>query len=422
MKVLHLATCDWGEKGGASGVAYRLHLSMLEAGIDSQMIVKKKYSNQKTIHEVSVKNKLYFFKELINKIKYKIIYLSRTKSYFGLDNSISAKEILSTIDFSPDFVVATWVGGFVNKKCLAKIGAITGAKVYWYCMDMAPITGGCHYSLGCNKYNELCGDCPQLGILGSKNDSSKKQILEKISANNIYPVEIITASNWSFVQAKNAVSCKGAKVHKLLLGVDPTYFKLDFSKLPREKLGIDPNKKVIFFAAHNLHEKRKGFSYAIEILSYLKDILIDNNNVLILVAGWVDPTSEVIQYFNCKYLGVLKSDAELASAYQASDIFLSTSIDDAGPVMINEAIMCGTLVASFNTGVAEDLVQDGISGEKTNIGDTKLLAKKISNLLMLTREELDLKRINCADYGFNNTSVQKQINEIIKIFKLNNNT
>ncbi len=29
-----------------------------------------------------------------------------------------------------------------------------------YMMDMAPMTGGCHYAWDCEKYKMKCGGCP----------------------------------------------------------------------------------------------------------------------------------------------------------------------------------------------------------------------------------------------------------------------
>ena len=41
-----------------------------------------------------------------------------------------------------------------------------------------------------------------------------------------------------------------------------------------------------------------------------------------------------------------------------SDVFLSPSIQDAGPMMLNQALMCGTPAVAFNIGVAYDIIND----------------------------------------------------------------
>lgn len=50
------------------------------------------------------------------------------------------------------------------------------------------------------------------------------------------------------------------------------------------------------------------------------------------------------------------SENELFEVYCAADVFMSTTIADSGPMMVNYSIACGTPVVSFPIGVAQDLV------------------------------------------------------------------
>ena len=60
---------------------------------------------------------------------------------------------------APDILNLHWVsGGFVPIEALAQFQQ----PLVWTLHDMWPMTGGCHYSHGCDRYQKACGRCPQL--------------------------------------------------------------------------------------------------------------------------------------------------------------------------------------------------------------------------------------------------------------------
>lgn len=56
-------------------------------------------------------------------------------------------------------------------------------------------------------------------------------------------------------------------------------------------------------------------------------------------------------------------------------------------MMINESIMSGTPVASFDMGVAKDLVIDGQTGFRVAVGDAQALARALVRYVRLTDEQ-----------------------------------
>jgi hypothetical protein len=51
------------------------------------------------------------------------------------------------------------VSGFINSVDVMNIQKITKCKVIYTMMDMAPITGGCHYSHSCDGFKFNCQNC-----------------------------------------------------------------------------------------------------------------------------------------------------------------------------------------------------------------------------------------------------------------------
>ena len=66
------------------------------------------------------------------------------------------------------------------------------------------------------------------------------------------------------------------------------------------------------------------------------------DQILVVMAGRVLSLSVLDIPFEHQFVGFLMGDAMLAAGYQAADVFVNASIEDAGPMMINESILCGT--------------------------------------------------------------------------------
>jgi len=73
---------------------------------------------------------------------------------------------------------------------------------------------------------------------------------------------------------------------------------------------------------------------------------------------------------------------KLMEVYKAADLFISSSVEDSGPLMVNQSIAAGTPVAAFNVGVANDLVIDGKTGVLAPLYDYEYMASKVGELLL----------------------------------------
>jgi glycosyltransferase involved in cell wall biosynthesis len=80
-------------------------------------------------------------------------------------------------------------------------------------------------------------------------------------------------------------------------------------------------------------------------------------------------------------LGQQQTDADLVRTYQAADLFVCPSLEDAGPMMIPEAMLCGTPVVAFEMGGAPDLIRNGSNGQLAALGDIKELANAMFQVL-----------------------------------------
>jgi glycosyltransferase involved in cell wall biosynthesis len=231
-------------------------------------------------------------------------------------------------------------------------------------------------------------------------------------------IHLIAASEWQYRQAKVSTLFKDKPIHKILLSVNPKIFKPADKEAMRLKLGIDTDRKVIFFGAIYLHIKRKGMSYLMESLKILKEKLDGTdlgNKVLLLVAGLEIKGLAELLPFPSKYIGLLDNTYGIASAFQVSDLFLCPSIEDSGPQMINQSIMCGTPVVSFEMGVSPDLVITGQTGYMAKLEDSADLANGLYSVLSANSDEYQKLSDSSRDLGLKLCSPEVQIESIEKI-------
>ena len=138
MKILIVNTSDID--GGAARAAYRLHKSLLQQGIDSQMLVQRKSSDDFTVLTEEKKTTKYFNKlrPIIDSIPVRF-YKERTKtlfspSWFGFGNIVDKIN-----EINPDIVHLHWIcGGMIKIEDIARINA----PIVWSLHDMWAFTGG----------------------------------------------------------------------------------------------------------------------------------------------------------------------------------------------------------------------------------------------------------------------------------------
>lgn len=418
-KILHISTSDFG---GAGSAAYRLHNNLRKHGENSTLLVMKKTIDDNSIRDTSFSKYSSFFFRIINKLESTFNLFDNKYYFFDKHRNYitNLDQIEKTIDFNPDVIVLHWISTFIDLEIILELQQKYKAKVYWLLLDMAPMTGGCHFAWDCQGYFTDCTECPAVQWPYTKLPSNilehKKNILKKMD------IELLSYTKWIKNQLLDSTLFKNKAIHDFALGIDETLFQ-PLSEKEKNQLKkhyfIQPDMKVIFFGAASTVEERKGFSYLLQALEILsEDISFNKENITIVTAGnTLDNSIFQNIKMNHKHIGYLRGDSELIKAYQIADIFVSPSIEDSGPMMINESIMCGTPVVSFRMGIALDLVITGETGYLAQLKDTDDLAKGIKTIVNLSDSELNQMKINCRELALEKISENKQIKDFIKIIK-----
>jgi glycosyltransferase involved in cell wall biosynthesis len=317
--------------------------------------------------------------------------------------------------FKPDVIIVLFMNKYLNYMDLYEIQKSTNAPIYLYMMDMAIMTGGCHYSWDCKGYYKSCGSCPGLNSNKIKDQTWKNMQINKscVERMQIFP---IAASNNLFEQLENSSLFKHKERYKVILPVNSRHFNVSQKSIARSILNIPQNKKIIFFGAVSITERRKGFLELLNILENLYNIIDDKDKYHIIIAGQSDASIMQSIPFSCSHLGNLSYE-QLPLAYQSSNIFVCPSIQDSGPMMINQSITCGIPVVSFNIGVSKDLIINGETGYIIPLGDTTGFANSIKKILDLSSEDEVIMSQNCRRVGVEQCETEVFVNNIINIIR-----
>lgn len=234
-------------------------------------------------------------------------------------------------------------------------------------------------------------------------NSENKFSLKKINVLDIYPKNYfpffrgfmeknkdnIFTNNWSPLLVcpsewlKSKISTSRLKKYKIEVihnGIDVDIFKPlnDKNKL-RLKYNLPLNKKIVFFAAANFNDKRKGVD---DIISAAKRL---NGECLFVGvgSGIIEPVDNIIN------LGYISEKDRLADLYNLSDLFCFASSAETFLLTVAESLSCGTPVVGYRIPVVSEIFKNEI-GLLVDFGNTDDFAKSIKDLLFNDQLRLEM--------------------------------
>ena len=326
-------------------------------------------------------------------------------SYDERQNHIRTKILTSHISKKTDIIVYLFPHFFLDSKNLYKLNQIIKAPVLVFPLDMSFFTGGCHYANDCIRFEQSCGMCPGLYSKNEKDITYRNLMYKKqyISKTDVY----VLGNTWTLDLSKRSNLCKDIPDYIINIAVNENHYKPAGKDDVRAYFSIPENKKIILCGAAYINQKRKGFSFLVDALNLLYEELdeIERAKIGIAIAGDLNGDFNRSFLFDTYILGYL-SHEQLPKAYQLADVFVSSSIQDAGPMMIIQSMMCGTPVVAFEMGNAIDYVFDGETGYKVPLYNVISLKDKILSVLSLSSEKKTQMSINCRKVAMEKSSYE----------------
>lgn len=272
----------------------------------------------------------------------------------------------------PQIVHLHWISKFIDFPSF--FGSLGSQQpVVWTLHDMNALTGGCHFSGGCQRFRLGCGNCPQLRR-PSQNDVSARSFEMKRKALQEVNLHIAAPSRWLLKLAKSSPLLADAKSFSLIPYGMPTDRLYPMEKrFAREALGIKPDGFTIGFGAMNLQNRRKGTR---ELIAALRSIG-PNSGIRCLVFGSGSLGEEARDLPETIEVGHVSDDRTRRLVYSAADAFVLPSTEDNLPLTGLEAMACGTPVIGFAAGGIPDYVLPGKTGMLAENGNSDQLAQRL---------------------------------------------
>lgn len=425
MKPLHILFISSLPPQRSAGLALEYMKALEHAGHQVDFLTKYNYIGRR-------KNDIYVYhglkgwiRELGKKVglqKFiKLLYLlpKGQKSYRNLEIGISItnmyedkpfvnpKDILKVITKQYDVVITLFWEYMLSTVSLKAIYDKLHCPIIISSVDMATYTGGCFYFLNCRNFAKGCGCCPALNSTDPNDQTHKNFLLKKqMYASMNYAIGLNT---WMQQYARETGLFETQRIITTSMALDENHFvPMDQGKC-RDYLNIPKKKRFVLFARAVAKHAiiSKGFDLlAKSVNEFISRNSVDKEQVLLLLAGRFLSEEELLAFsVDIKHLGYVDTET-LIKVYNASDAFLSPSIDDAGPSMVNQSIMCGTPVVCYDIGTAWDVIYNGKSGFKVPVKDYMKFADAIETIYKMGPSDYHILCSNAREIALKNNSLK----------------
>lgn len=348
MNVLHVVAGNLDE--GAAQGAYILHEHLLSHGVQSFILTNSLITDgYKKVRSISegfsgrMKTTLRMRLDNAHKLIYDTEKIKFSPGLLGYD--ITKLDIFH----EADIIHLHWIcNGFVDVKDFRNINK----PMIWTLRDMWPMTGGCHYSLHCDRFEQECGKCPHLGSNRKYDLSTMLQQRKK----KFYPDQIrfVGISHWISEKARKSSLLGNYKIETILNNIDLSSFFPSQKTEAKNHFNLSIDKPVILFGAQYINSIYKGVDILADVIKKA-----DRNAQLVFFGrDKPDFRNSGLKY---SHLGFLNAD-ELRKAYTAADVFVSTSRMEAFGKTVAEAMACGTPVVCFDETGSADIVDHKLNG------------------------------------------------------------
>lgn len=394
-----------------NSVPNRLRIALNKYGIRTSILTLKTNVTNADIYVIERK----FLDKVFRKIDYLLLNLEHHIRYTN-DNGLPFSFYRIGVDISKsqiikdaDIIVLHWIcGAFISAANLKQLIRMR-KPIIIVCHDSWFFTGGCHVRLGCERFINQCGRCPQLNSDIMK-DWSFRLLKAKVKAVRGAQVIVVSPSNWMDQNVSRSTLLKNFKHYVIPNPIDTEVFCIN-----EKKKQNSPHVFTLTFGAVNaVSTPYKGYHKLMEALDILEEEYLGDFQVQALIFGAKEGEERLNKKIKIKYLGYL-SEMQMAELFNYSDIYVMPSLDDNLPGTVMECLACGTPVVAFNVGGIPDMICHKKNGYLAEYKNSKDLAQGI--YWVMTHNENNVLGKFGREYIVNHFSERVVAQKYMELFK-----
>ncbi|WP_428821453.1 glycosyltransferase [Microbulbifer sp. MCCC 1A16149] len=400
-KKIAIASISETDKWGAGLSALKLHKAFLAEGLDSRLYVNRKFSSCENVFEIPDG-------EVEQGISLELGQYRSSVSDVPITTGLSSKSntYLDRIWEEVDVVLLRWASIAISDFQIGRWSQ-RGKPIVWCLSDMAPLTGGCHYSMGCSNYTDSCSPCP---LIDDDFFYSPAMVLQR--RKNLWRnIVFVSPSQWLANICEQSVVSKQAEIKVIKTGVELDIFRPYIKSEVREEMGLPQGKKILMYGAASVNDSRKGAKFLPKLIEALVPRYFSPDELTLLITGG---DASVLPHLPIEAisLGHLADRNQMAKAYSAADATLLPYVEDNLPNQCLESIACGTPVAAFDIGGMPDVIVPGVTGSLAIPFNIESLSESVIDVL---GGKIDSS--TCRNWAEKNLDIASQARKYLELFE-----
>jgi glycosyltransferase involved in cell wall biosynthesis len=267
-----------------------------------------------------------------------------------------SSDCIARLDGRPDVVHGhNLQGDYFDLRALVAISARVPTMLTLH--DMWLLTGHCAYSLGCERWKNGCGDCPDLHLDPPiQRDATKENCRRKQDVVARSTLHVVTPSRWLADQVTSSLLAPSIETLRVIPnGVDTTIFRPGRRHEARTALGLSPDAFIVLLTTGSHGSMWKDDRMLKDAVRRLSERPLGRPIEFLAVGR----ESAVVAGTPTRSIPFQHDQRTMARYFQAADLYLHAARADTSPLTVLEAMACGTPVIATRVGGIPEQIEEG---------------------------------------------------------------
>ena len=277
------------------------------------------------------------------------------------------------------------------------------------------LSGHCAHSLGCDRWRDGCGHCPDLTIYPAvRRDATAFNWKRKQAIYTGGRFYVATPSEWLMRKVEQSMLMPSIKERRVIPnGIELSVFCPGDKEAARAELCLSRQARILLFVAKGMRSNPfKDYRLLEAVITTLAEEQLDT---VVIAVGDNAPNYRVGNT-EVRFVPLGQDAAAMTRYYRAADIYVHPAKTDTFPNAILEAMACGTPVIATSVGGIPEQLRHECTGFLVPAGDANVMAATVQAAL---KEPILLKRMGeqAAEEARERFGLQRMANMYLDWYK-----